>query len=80
MTTIIGFTGVLLLLVAYVLNLLRRWPENHLAYLTFNAVGASMACVYAAMSGSIPFVILEGVWGVFAFAKMAGLLTKKAPA
>ena len=80
MNSIIGSAGVLLLLVAFVMNLRKRWREDSLAYLSFNAVGAATACVYAALSGTVPFVILEGVWALVALVKIAGLITKKAPA
>lgn len=80
MDIVIGSVGVLMLLIAFVMNLMKRWQEDHPAYLALNIVGAAMACAYALLSGTIPFVILEGVWGLFAVVKFAGLMTKKAPA
>ena len=80
MDTVPGSIGVLLLLIAFVMNLLKRWRESQTVYLVFNALGATLACLYAARTGSVPFVILEGVWALFAVAKITGLATKKAPA
>lgn len=61
--TIIGSVGVGLLLLAFVLNLRRTLTENSSVYLGMNIIGSGLAAIYAAMSGSIPFIILEAVWG-----------------
>jgi hypothetical protein len=62
----IGFAGVALILVAFVLNIARRLDRETPAYLLLNLVGATLACVSSAMIGFIPFVILEGVWAAVA--------------
>ncbi len=76
---VFGSIGVGMLLLAFILNLLRVLSERSLAYLLMNCVGAGLACVYAWQSGSIPFVILEAVWGLTALAKMISTITPQDP-
>ena len=58
----IGTTGVMLLLVAFGLNLLKRIPQTSLLYILLNCIGASLACLASVLIRYIPFVILEAVW------------------
>lgn len=67
---IVGSIGVGLLLLAFVLNMLKKLSERHPAYLVMNAVGAGLAAWYAWAGGIIPFVILEGVWGGVALVRL----------
>lgn len=76
---IVGSIGVGMLLLAFILNLLRVLSEQSLVYLLMNFLGAGLACVYAWQSGSIPFVILEAVWGLTALAKLISTMTPKNP-
>ena len=75
--TIIGFVGVGLLLMAFVLNLLRRISEQSNIYLVLNATGAFMAAFYAYTESLLPFVILELVWGGVALLRLLGPITKR---
>ena len=70
----IGSFGVLLLLVAFYLNLRDKLPQSSKLYLLMNLVGSAMAAVYAVMTNSLPFVILETAW---AMAALYGLLRPK---
>ena len=58
----IGFTGVTTLLIAYLLNLLKKISANNLLYIIMNIVGAGLACLASVMINYIPFIILEGAW------------------
>ena len=58
----IGFIGVAILLVAFLLNLLKKIPVTGLAYILMNIVGAGMACLASWLIHYIPFVILEATW------------------
>lgn len=60
----IGFTGVFILLVAYLLNLAGKLSKNSLLYILLNLFGAGMACIASYLIHYIPFVILEGTWTV----------------
>lgn len=58
----IGFTGVLILLIAFLLNLLGKISRDGLLYILMNAAGAGLACIASWLINYIPFVILEGMW------------------
>ncbi len=75
---VVGSAGVLLLLVAFFLNLQRRLADNSPIYLWLNIVGSAMAAGYAVVTSSIPFVVLESAWAIAALHR---LLTgkRKAP-
>lgn len=58
----IGFAGVLVLLVAFLLNLAGKLDKDGFAYIVMNVVGAGLACIASWLIHYIPFVILEGTW------------------
>lgn len=60
----IGFTGVFILLAAYVLQLMRLIPVTSWSYSLMNFIGAALACLASVMIDYLPFVILEGVWAL----------------
>jgi hypothetical protein len=62
MATLIGFTGVGLLLLAFVLNLAKLLKAESVPYLLLNLIGAGLACLSSWMIAFMPFVILEGTW------------------
>jgi hypothetical protein len=65
-STIIGFIGVGLLLIAFFLNLFRYLRADNLAYLGLNLVGAVLACWSSWLIDFMPFVLLEGTWAIVA--------------
>lgn len=67
----IGIIGVGLLLVAFFLNIFKILSHETKAYAIINIIGGVLACYYSWISGTIPFVVLEGVW---ALASVAGLV------
>jgi len=58
----IGFTGVAILLLAFLLNLLKKISSNSLPYIVMNIIGAGLACLASWLINYIPFVVLEGTW------------------
>jgi len=58
----IGFVGVSILLLAFLLNLLKRISQDSQAYIALNFFGAGLACVASILIEYFPFIILEGVW------------------
>jgi len=72
----IGFTGVFLILMAYLLNLTGRLHHTDIRFILFNLIGAGLACAASIMLNYIPFIILEGVWTL---ASLAALLRYKGP-
>jgi hypothetical protein len=74
--TLVGSAGVTLLLIAFALNIIRYIREDSTAYLTMNVTGSFMAAWYAWAGNSMPFLVLEIVWGMVAAVKL-GLVIKK---
>ena len=72
----IGAVGVAILLLAFLLNLLKRISVNGLAYIIMNIVGAGMACIASWLIHYIPFVILEGVWTAVSVFALVGYFRK----
>jgi len=62
--TIVGSVGVGLLLLAFLLNLMKRVPQDSKSYVILNILGAGLACYSSYLISFVPFVILEGVWFV----------------
>ena len=60
--TIVGSVGVVLMLLAYLSNLIKRVSQDSRIYTTLNVVGAGLACYSSYLISFIPFIILEGVW------------------
>lgn len=58
----IGFMGVTILLVAFLLNLLNKISAKSLTYISLNCVGAGLACLASVLINYVPFIILEGAW------------------
>src|SRR5688572_16737140 len=71
MATVIGFAGVSLLLLAFLLNLLKLMRADGYAYGALNFVGAALACYSSWLISFMPFVVLEGVWAVAAGGALA---------
>jgi len=67
---ILGFTGMMLLLAAFVFNQIGWFRSDSYAYHGFNVAGAYLLTYYAVVLGNTPFIILEFVWGSFALFKL----------
>lgn len=72
--TWIGFAGVALLLVAFLMSLLKVMRMDGYPYAVLNFVGAALACYSSWLISFMPFVVLEGVWSLVA----AGAIVRKA--
>lgn len=67
---IIGTLGMILLLLAFALNLLKKVTEHSYSYILLNIFGAGLSIFYAYTLNAIPFIILEVVWVSFAIYKL----------
>lgn len=65
-STVIGSVGVALLLLAFLLNLIKRLAQDSVAYTALNLVGATLSGYASWLIGFIPFVVLEGTWAAVA--------------
>jgi hypothetical protein len=63
---IIASTGVIILLIAFLLNLYKRIAPESRAYALLNFFGAATCCLASYMISFYPFVVLEGIWAGFA--------------
>ena len=70
----IGFAGVTLLLLAFLLNVLKLMRSDGYSYTALNFVGAALACYSSYLISFMPFVVLEGVWALVA----GGAMIRKA--
>ena len=64
---LIGFTGVLLILIAYFLNLNNKLAADHIVYILLNLIGGILACLASLLMEFYPFVLLEGTWAIVSF-------------
>jgi len=60
----IGFAGVLILLIAFLLNLSGKISKDALPYILMNVAGAALACLASYLIHYLPFVLLEGTWTI----------------
>jgi hypothetical protein len=58
----IGFIGVAILLIAFLLNLLKKISSGSLLYILLNIIGAGLSCLASWLIHYLPFVILEATW------------------
>jgi hypothetical protein len=68
---IIASIGVIILLIAFFLNLNKRLKADSRAYIWMNFIGAGICCYASFLVKFYPFVVLEGIW---AFVALISLL------
>jgi hypothetical protein len=68
LSDIIASTGVIILLIAFLLNLYKKLPAQSRWYSGMNFVGAGLCGFSSYMISFYPFVILESIWAAFALA------------
>jgi len=72
----IGFAVVLMLLIAFLLNLSGKISRDGLPYILTNVTGAGLACLASWLIHYIPFVILEGAWTLVSIVALINYLRK----
>jgi hypothetical protein len=60
----IGFIGVFLILLAYILNISGKLKSKDVLFILLNLIGASLACLASILLNYLPLIILEGVWAL----------------
>ncbi|ARV05361.1 hypothetical protein BTO04_01040 [Polaribacter sp. SA4-10] len=63
----LGFIGVSLLLLAYLLQVVGKLKSKSLVFILLNLIGALLACFASILMEYLPFVILEGAWSLVSF-------------
>ena len=61
---IIGFTGMTLILIAFLMNQLKKWKDDDLIYDLLNGLGGLGMVYYAYTLRSWPFLILNSIWAL----------------
>src|SRR3990167_1864353 len=74
---VIGFTGMLLILVAYFLNYFKKVKRDSLSYDLLNLIGGSFLFFYAFSLNSLPFMALNLVWVLIALIHLPKHLLNK---
>lgn len=75
MVNLIGITGLLLLIGAFVAGLSGHLATNTRTYLVLNGLGAGILAWYSFQLGIWIFVILESVWSFVAWVSLVRLAT-----
>lgn len=70
-----GFTGVGILLLAFLLNLLKKIEQVSFTYVGLNLIGAALACAASVMIEYMPFIILEGAWTFVSLVMILKMMT-----
>lgn len=76
-TTLIGVIGAGLLLIAFIVNELKKLSVDSFWYDLLNLVGAGLLVWYALLLHSWPFVVLEGIWALVSLKDILGKFWKQ---
>jgi len=76
----IGFAGVAILLLAFLLNLTGKLSKDGLTYILLNIIGAGLACLASWLINYIPFVILEASWTLVSVWALINYFSKRSAA
>jgi len=63
---LLASAGVIILLIAFLLNLYKKMPTQSNIYKFMNFIGAGICCLSSYLIRFYPFVALEGVWAFVA--------------
>jgi hypothetical protein len=66
LSDLLASIGVLVLLLAFLLNLYKKLPSNSKVYALLNLIGAGTCCYASYLISFYPFIALEAVWGTVA--------------
>jgi hypothetical protein len=67
---LIGISGMLLILAGFILNLSHKLNVKSPIYLWLNIIGCILLFYYAIILKSLPFAVLQAVWGLAALIKL----------
>jgi hypothetical protein len=70
---IIASIGVIILLIAFLLNLFKKLSAQSKLYSLMNFIGAGICCFSSYLISFYPFVILEGIWAFVALISLVNV-------
>ena len=76
----IGFAGVAILLLAFLLNLIGKLSKDGITYILLNIIGAGLACLASWLINYIPFVVLEATWTLVSVWALINYFSKRSTA
>jgi Ca2+/Na+ antiporter len=76
LSELLGSVGVSILLIAFILNLLKKIKTDSFLYTLLNLFGAGTACYASYLIPYFPFVVLEGAWTILSFVALIKWLRK----
>jgi hypothetical protein len=77
LTLLIGFIGMGLILIAFLMNQMHKWNQDSIKYDLINLIGSGFLCFYSLMINSIPFLVLNLVWFLFSLKDVIKFLTNR---
>jgi len=66
LSDILASIGVIILLIAFLLNLYKKLSASSKVYSLLNFIGAGICCFSSYLIRFYPFVVLESVWAIVA--------------
>jgi hypothetical protein len=72
----IGIAGLVLILLAFALNLFHKISPKSVFYNLLNIAGSGILAYYAVLLKSMPFLVLQLVWGILSLFKLISVLKK----
>ena len=70
LSDLIASAGVIILLIAFLLNLYRKLSTESKIYSLLNFIGAGICCLASYMIRFYPFIILEAIWAFVALVSL----------
>jgi hypothetical protein len=70
LSDLIASAGVIILLIAFLLNLYRKLSAESKIYSLLNFIGAGICCFASYMIRFYPFIILEAIWAFVALVSL----------
>jgi hypothetical protein len=70
LSDLIASAGVIILLIAFLLNLYRKLSAESKIYGLLNFIGAGICCFASYMIRFYPFIILEAIWAFVALVSL----------
>lgn len=74
--TIIGIIGSIIVLTAFLLNQANKLKNDSVVYDFANTLSSICLFIYALSTNSIPFMVVNAVWGIFSFKDVVVYLLK----
>ena len=77
LVTILGIVGAVIILVFFLLNQFKLMSVDSVWYDAGNLIGSVILFAYAWLIGSVPFLIINGVWALFSLRDVVIDITRR---